>query len=226
VTDSSATCIVTCDASFKSGSAGLGITMSWGRKQYLPKEVPRRGKTPPHAELLAVERGLREALNLGVSKVLIRSDSQWAMDVLNWKKVAQKSHILAILSRIWELEARFDECSYEWIPREQNRQSDKASKTARKKAEEREARRRAAKALLVQRAMARAANVLTAQEGGRWLAKDGSSPWFEVDLENMTCGCYWYTERWSRVNLAGRKKNMSPCKHMAAVAQVTGFTFV
>lgn len=53
-------CIVTCDASFNDGFAGLGITISWGGKDYTPREVPRRSKTPPHAELLTIERGLRQ----------------------------------------------------------------------------------------------------------------------------------------------------------------------
>jgi hypothetical protein len=176
--------------------------------------------------MLAVERGLREARHLGATKVLVRSDAQWVTDILNWKKSTEKAHILEILNRIWELQEEFEECGYEWIPREQNRQSDRASKSARKKAEQREDARIARKAALVAKANANAANVKVLLKNGRWLAWEGSSPAFEVNLANMTCECYWFTKKWFIVNLAGRKKNMPPCKHMAAVAQATGFTFV
>jgi ribonuclease HI len=219
-------CTVTCDGSFtmQDGSAGLGITISWRGKEAVIG-VPRRGISAPHTELMAVERGLREALKRGATKVLVRSDSKWSMEVLNWVTYASKPHILKILNPIWALEEQFAECTYEWIPREQNRQSDLASKKARRMAQEREAARRAEKAALVAKALVRAANVQVGQKGGRWFVWEGGGIVLEVDLPNMTCGCYWYTERWANVNLAGRRKNMIPCKHMAAVAQATGVTF-
>src|SRR5437867_1139446 len=154
------------------GSAGLGITVSWGGKEQII-EVPRRGISAPHTELMAVERGLREALKRGAPKVLVRSDSKWCMEILNWEKYASKPHILKILNPIWVLEEQFEECTYEWIPREQNRQSDLASKKARRKAQEREAARRAGKAALVAKAMARAASVKVGQRGARWFAWEG-----------------------------------------------------
>ena len=73
--------------------------------------------------------------------------------------------------------------------------------------------------------MARAASVKVGQRGTQWFAREGIGMVFEVDLPNMTCGCYWYSERWANVNLAGRRKNMTPCKHVAAVALATGVTF-
>ena len=203
----------------------MGITILWGGKEDII-EVPRRGISAPHTELLAVERGLREALKRGARKVLVRSDSKWAMEILNWEKAARKPHIVKVLNEIWVLEEKFEECTYAWIPREQNRQSDRASKSARKQAQEREAARRARKAVLVAEAVKNATNLKVVYKNGRWLAWEGSSPTFEVKLENMECGCYWYTKRWYAANLAGRRKNMPPCKHMAAVAQATGFTFV
>jgi hypothetical protein len=148
------------------------------------------------------------------------------MEVLNWEIYASKPHILKILNPIWALEEQFAECTYECIPREQNRQSDRASKKARRKAQEREAARRAGRAALVAKALARAAIVNVGQRGSRWFAWEGTGLVFEVDLPNMTCECYWYTKRWANVNLAGRKKNMIPCKHLAAVAFATGVTFV
>jgi ribonuclease HI len=207
------------------GSAGLGITISWrGREAVI--EVPRRGISAPQTELMAIERGLREAFKRGATRVRVRSDSKWSIEILNWEKRTTKPHILKILNPIWTLEDQFIECAYEWIPREQNRRSDLASKKARRKAQGREVARRAGKATLVAKALARAANVRVGQRGGRWFAWEGGGMGFEVDLPNMTCGCYWYTERWANVNLGGRRKNMIPCKHMAAVALATGVTFV
>ena len=219
-------CIATCDASFKKGAAGLGVTITWRGKQYTPKKVPRRAVGPVHAELLAVERGLREARRLGSSRVLVRSDSKWAVDFSNLDKFAEKPHIRKALDGVWEAAQEFEECVIEWIPREENRSSDQVSKIARKEAERREAERLERKRAGIAEAMGRAQSVEVKRDNGHWFARDASrGQWFEVNLDNMVCGCYWYSRRWSRVPLAGRKKNMVPCKHMAAVAQATNFQF-
>lgn len=204
----------------------MGVTVVLRGKERKPKEVPRRGKTAPQTEFLAIEHGLRLARDLGAPRVLVRSDSQFAMDVLNWRKFASKPHITKVLDRISGLEEQFQECAYEWIPREDNFTSDQASKHARKVAEEREAARIERKAEAVTEALARAGAVQVKQMNGRCYARDPPEPWFPVDVENMTCGCYAYTKRWCNVPLAGRKKSMTPCKHMAKVAQAQGYSFV
>ncbi|SRR6266566_1677131 len=219
-------CVVTCDASFKDGSAGLGVTIAWRGKTYTSKKVPRRAIGPVQAELFAIERGLREARKLGASKVLARSDSKWGVDFSNLDKLAEKSHIRKALDGVWGAAEEFDEYAFEWIPREQNRLSDAASKVARKDAERREAERMEKKLQGIKAAMNRAQLVEVKQKDGRWMARDKSGgPWFQVDLDNMSCGCYHFTRNWSNAPLGARRKNMIPCKHMAAVGIATGVTF-
>lgn len=225
-TDEEELCTVTCDASFKKGAAGLGVTITWRGKTYTSKEIPRRAIGPVQAELFAIERGLREARKLGASRVLVRSDSKYAVDFSNLEKFAERPHIRKALDGVWGATGEFDECEIEWIPREENRSSDQASKSARKAAEKRELERQEKRLDRINAAMDRAKSIEVRYESGRWAAREKSGgPWFQVDLDDMSCECYHYTEKWSDKSLAARRKHMIPCKHMAAVGQDMNFQF-
>ncbi len=56
-------CVVTCDASFKKGAAGLGVTITWRAKTFTPNRKSSRNKaskvTLSHVVLFPVGR-LRE----------------------------------------------------------------------------------------------------------------------------------------------------------------------
>ncbi|KAK8527582.1 hypothetical protein V6N12_054788 [Hibiscus sabdariffa] len=81
-----------------------------------------------HAELWAVFEGLKLAWEFGFERLLIQSDSQQAVDLVN--SVSADSSILSLVRVIVRLRQKCWLTDVKWIPRDSNRLTDALIKLA------------------------------------------------------------------------------------------------
>lgn len=115
------------------GGAGIALYTAGGDEffaegQYLGKV------TNNQAEYMAVEYGLKKALEMGVSRVTLRSDSQLLVRQLNGRYRVKSDRLRPLYENVTELLNRFEDWTAEAVPREQNKRADEvASDAARQK---------------------------------------------------------------------------------------------
>ncbi|MBI5392610.1 ribonuclease HI family protein [Candidatus Woesearchaeota archaeon] len=102
------------------GPMGIGVYMRKGKRviemisQYLGKG------TNNTAELTAINIALEKAIFYDEKLIEIKSDSEWAIKILNHQYKCKQPHLLRILKLIREKEPYFSSLKYFWIPREEN----------------------------------------------------------------------------------------------------------
>lgn len=82
------------------------------------------------AEYEAAIRGLRHALSLGASMVLLRADSELMIKQLRGDYQVRNANILPLFATIQELIKQFKRFGAEHIPREHNREADQEANAA------------------------------------------------------------------------------------------------
>lgn len=81
-------------------------------------------KTNNEAEYLALSWGLEEAKKLGVEKVNCLLDSELVVSQLKGIYRIKQAHLAKLVLKIRFLEKQFKEVSFEYIPREKNKEAD------------------------------------------------------------------------------------------------------
>lgn len=77
------------------------------------------------AEYTAAIEGLKRALELGGTDVLLRSDSQLLINQLTGRYRVKTAHIVPLHRQVLSLAAKFDRISYEHVRRERNTEPDR-----------------------------------------------------------------------------------------------------
>jgi len=77
------------------------------------------------AEYTAVIEGLKRARELGATRVRLRSDSQLLINQLTGVYRVKAHHLQPLHRAVRDLAARFEEISFEHVPRERNRDADR-----------------------------------------------------------------------------------------------------
>lgn len=116
------------------GGAGIVLYTADGDEffaagQYLGKV------TNNQAEYQAVEYGLKKALEMGVRRVTLRSDSQLLVRQVNGVYRVKSDRLRPLYERVKDLLARFEDWQAEAVPREQNKRADEEASNAAKKRE-------------------------------------------------------------------------------------------
>jgi ribonuclease HI len=106
------------------GPAGIGVVGKMGGRTVL--EIAEYiGKTTNNvAEYQAVVAALRRAVDMGVTRVLLRSDSKLVVNQVNQRWQCRDESLIPLLGRVRGLAQRFETFAIEWIPRELNREAD------------------------------------------------------------------------------------------------------
>lgn len=211
------------DASWKKGIAGFGYrAYAQGGRKGKGRSLAGKAHGSQHAEALCIIAAMRDVLRRGGagSIVRVRCDSSWLINVLNGNGNVARPYLVAALREIRELEQKFCQVDYEWVPSKHLKKSDKAASRGRKRAEEREAARVAARSAKVQSAYRRAVNlrVTPIQQRVYVVAQLNGTSAYTVDLDNLTCSCAYFTQKWANKTTGARAKNMTPCAHMAAAS--------
>jgi len=115
------------DISEESGSSYMRGTIDLGTGRHLTNNI---------AEYSAIEDGLAKILSRlehdtdGPDEIVVKSDSNLAVNQLNNNWSCNVPHLIEIRDRIWNLCEKF-ECPviFEWIPRFRNKQADELSRS-------------------------------------------------------------------------------------------------
>jgi len=117
------------------GPGGAGIALYTADGDEFFAEGQYLGKvTNNQAEYMAVEYGLKKALEMGVRRVTLRSDSQLLVRQLNGRYRVKSDRLRPLYEDVVQLLDRFEDWTAEAVPREQNKRADEmASNAARQK---------------------------------------------------------------------------------------------
>ena len=120
--------IVSCDGASRGnpGPAGIGVQITDDEGAVLAEIAEGLGETTNNvAEYTAAIEGLKRALKLGGTDVLLRSDSQLLINQLTGRYRVRSAHIVQLHREVLSLAARFDRISYEHVRRERNTEPDR-----------------------------------------------------------------------------------------------------
>ena len=120
--------IVSCDGASRGnpGPAGIGVQITDDEGAVLAEIAEGLGETTNNvAEYTAAIEGLKRALELGGTDVLLRSDSQLLINQLTGRYRVRTAHIVPLHREVLSLAAKFDRISYEHVRRERNTEPDR-----------------------------------------------------------------------------------------------------
>jgi probable phosphoglycerate mutase len=114
------------------GPAGFGaVVRDAASRAVLAERSEAIGKTTNNvAEYRGLIAGLAAAAELGARTVSVRMDSRLVVEQMNGNWKVKDTALRELNRQALALRARFDEVSFEWVPREQNRHADRLANEA------------------------------------------------------------------------------------------------
>lgn len=113
------------------GSAGAGWVIVNSAGDELESSSLSLGvATNNVAEYRAVIEALKRASELQARRVHVRSDSQLLVNQLNGSYQVRNEGLIPLYRQVLELSGRFEQVTFEYIPREQNRRADELASAA------------------------------------------------------------------------------------------------
>jgi ribonuclease HI len=120
--------IVSCDGASRGnpGPAGIGVQITDADGTVLAEIAEGLGETTNNvAEYTAAIEGLKRALELGGTDVLLRSDSQLLINQLTGRYRVKTAHIVPLHQEVLALASKFDRIRFEHVRRERNTEPDR-----------------------------------------------------------------------------------------------------
>jgi hypothetical protein len=201
-------------------AAGIGwrLTVA-GRPGPVRSETRRRGGTRISSELVAVRRGLLEAIREGCHALLVCVDDPRAVALIRGEHLPRFRRAGAAAARLrpWLKEFRTVRFSSEFVPDPDLVHAvGEALDAGLHAAAAREEHRVFVMEQIVERA--KAVQLERTEHG--WIANGR----YRVQLEPMRCECPAWTARWARAPIGARRAQRLPCKHLVALALHEGIT--
>ena len=113
------------------GPAAIGAVIKDGQGRVLGKISRRIGRTTNNqAEYQAVIAALEEAIRLGATSVVIKSDSELVVEQINGRYRVKNPALKPLHQRVRELQSLFQSFTIASIPRRQNVEADRLSNAA------------------------------------------------------------------------------------------------
>lgn len=153
------------------------------------------------AEYTAMIKGMERALELGFDELIVRGDSQLAINQMIGLYAVRSPNIYPLWEKAQKLARRFRKIRFEWVPREQNEVADELSTQAYIEYVERKS---------VERSREIGEKEITHVSGSVYIVRD-----YEVNVEERTCTCPYY-RRINRYYLLRRSGIKIRCKHIIA----------
>lgn len=111
------------------GPSGIGIVLTHKESKFcLKKYIGVR--TNNEAEYLALIEGLKLAMEKGVKRLRVYSDSELLIKQLKGEYAVRAPNLLKLYKEVKELERNFSEVIYSIIPREANKLADRLANEA------------------------------------------------------------------------------------------------
>lgn len=120
--------IVACDGASRGnpGPAGIGVQITDDDGTVVAEIARGLGvATNNQAEYTAVIEGLRRALELGATRVTLRSDSRLLVEQLSGRFRVKNPTLQRLHKAVRDVAARFEGVEYEHVPRERNTEADR-----------------------------------------------------------------------------------------------------
>ena len=120
--------IVHCDGASRGnpGPAGIGVQITDDDGAVLAEIARGLGiATNNQAEYTAVLEGLRRALELGATRVTVRSDSRLLVEQLSGRFRVKNPTLQRLHTEVRDVAARLERVRYEHVPRERNTEADR-----------------------------------------------------------------------------------------------------
>lgn len=120
--------IVHCDGASRGnpGPAGIGVQITDDDGTVVAEIARGLGiATNNQAEYTAVIEGLRRALELGATRVTLRSDSRLLVEQLSGRFRVKNPTLQRLHKEVRDVAARFERVEYEHVPRERNTEADR-----------------------------------------------------------------------------------------------------
>lgn len=120
--------IVACDGASRGnpGPAGIGVQITDDDGTVVAEIARGLGvATNNQAEYTAVIEGLRRALELGATRVTLRSDSRLLVEQLSGRFRVKNPTLQRLHKEVRDVAARFEGVEYEHVPRERNTEADR-----------------------------------------------------------------------------------------------------
>lgn len=120
--------IVACDGASRGnpGPAGIGVQITDDDGTVVAEIARGLGvATNNQAEYTAVIEGLRRALELGATRVTLRSDSRLLVEQLSGRFRVKNPTLQRLHKEVRDVAARFERVEYEHVPRERNTEADR-----------------------------------------------------------------------------------------------------
>ncbi|NPA32719.1 MAG: ribonuclease HI family protein [Aquificae bacterium] len=117
------------DGTSLGGEGAIGVVLISPNKTLTLSERVGRA-TSNEAEYKALIRLLEEAKREGLRKLKVKGDSELVIKQVRGEYKVREERLRKLYERVKELESGFDEVSYEWVPRSENKEADKLSRKA------------------------------------------------------------------------------------------------
>jgi ribonuclease HI len=113
------------------GPASIGVTLKDEKKKLIASISERLANTTNNqAEYRALISGLKKAITLGATQVLVNSDSELMVKQLNGLYRVKKEELKPLYLEVKRLAGSLDSFKIVSIPREKNREADKLANQA------------------------------------------------------------------------------------------------
>jgi len=108
------------------GQAGIGATIKDEQGKPIASISERIGyATNNQAEYRAIIAALEKAINLGISGVEIRADSELMVRQINGRYKVKNANLKPLYQQVKQLQSQFISFSITHVPREQNKEADR-----------------------------------------------------------------------------------------------------
>lgn len=124
--------ILYCDGAARGnpGPGSYGFAILDGDTPLIKQGAKIGSVTNNVAEYEGLIQGLKKCLELGVKRVVVRSDSQLLVRQMLGEYKIKALHLKEMVQTAQQLVSRFEKVSFEHIPREQNKLADKLANEA------------------------------------------------------------------------------------------------
>jgi len=183
------------------GVASYGYAIISDEVLYRGKGIAAEKGTNNVAEYTALIKGLEKALELGISKLIVRGDSQLVIYQMVGIYAVRSKRILPLWEKANDLAKKFKTIRFEWVPRDRNRIADDLSTQAYLEFVERKS---------IERSREIEDREIQHIKGSLFRVRS-----YEVDVERKTCTCPHY-KRLNSYQLLRRHGIVVRCKHIIA----------
>ncbi|MHC1679911.1 MAG: ribonuclease H family protein [Methanomassiliicoccales archaeon] len=207
-------------------AAGLGYVIKQEGKEDKAFSIDGRAVTSCQAELKAILSGLKRIVDYApINKtVTVMCDSITVINFLNGDFTSHREYNSKVINKIRDLETKFMSIDYVHCDAKTARRADRRSKSGKKDAEMKiESKIKIKKEnFFVMLEKSEDVKIISDESQYFAIASNGIDK-YSVSIDPLSCECKYWVEKYSNLPSQGIiRSRCVPCKHMFALASITG----